>query len=96
MIDNEELETERIIKALGKPVDIRGGLWDIKISFENEYLMKASGELRPGANFLVYKKSMKKWETPHDNELVNDKIRKYIIDEVVRSWAPGKVNITFE
>lgn len=95
MSNSEELEAKRIIEAMGTSQDIRGSIWNITMTFENDYKMKASGELQPHAVFLVYKKSMTKWEPPHENELVNDAIIQAIIKEIDKTKGPGKVDIRF-
>lgn len=76
--------------------DIRGGMFDVKITYDNGYVIKVGGELFPGATFIAYKSSIKKWESPHDDEsLTPDMVAKLIAD-VEKTYSPGKVKIKFE
>lgn len=76
--------------------DIRGGMYDIKIIYDNGYVMKASGELAQGAKFYTYVKSMTKWQPPHDTEeLTMIDAEKMIIDVLDRQ-GPERVWIVFE
>lgn len=76
--------------------DIRGGMFYTTITYDNGYAIKVSGELFPGATFIVYKRSIKKWESPHDNESLTKEMVEKLIDDVEKCNAPGKVIIKFE
>lgn len=76
--------------------DIRGGMFDVVITYDNGYVAKLCGELFPGAKFIAYKKSLKKWEAPHDGDELTTEMIKKLIDDVMKLNGPGKVNISFE
>lgn len=76
--------------------DIRGGMFYVTITYDNGYVIKVSGELFPGATFIAYKSSIKKWEPPHDTEGLTPEMVAKLIDDVEKSNAPDKVNIKFE
>ena len=76
--------------------DIRGGMYYVTIAYDNGYTIKVSGELFPGANFIAYKSSIKKWESPYDNECLTAEMADKLIADVEKCNAPGKVIIKFE
>lgn len=76
--------------------DIRGSMYYVTITYDNGYVIKVSGELFPGANFIAYKSSIKKWEAPHDEEVLTHEMKVKLIADVMASNAPDKVNIRFE
>ncbi|MBQ0064572.1 MAG: hypothetical protein KBT48_02330 [Firmicutes bacterium] len=77
-------------------VDIRGSMYYVKITYDNGYVIKVSGELFPGATFIAYKRSIKKWEAPHENEILTAEMVKKLITDVEEKNAPGKVKIVFQ
>ena len=94
-IDNEENNV--LTGNLGASIlDIRGGMFYVTISYDNGYVAKISGELFPGATFIAYKSSIKKWDAPHDKEALTSEMAAKIIADVEKSNGPGKVNIKFQ
>lgn len=75
---------------------IRGGLDYIIFDMEDGYVLKAYGELRPDAKFIVYKASIKKWEPPHENEALTSQQVADLIKEVDKKSDPNTVKIVFE
>lgn len=75
---------------------VRGGLDYIIFDMEDGYVMKAYGELRPGGKFIVYKSSMKKWESPHEKEEVTPQKVADIMKEIERTSGPDTVEIIFQ
>lgn len=90
------LDSDKVIELMGTNQKIGGGMDYIRFEYENNYQMKAYGELRPGATFLVYKRSMKKWEAPHENDIVDAKVINAIIEDIQATSTPEKVKIIFE
>lgn len=76
--------------------DIRGGMYYVTVTYDNGYVIKISGELFPGASFIAYKKSIKAWESPHDNEMLTSEMINKIIADVINENGPGKVKISFQ
>lgn len=76
--------------------DIRGGMHYVTITYDNGYAIKVSGELFPGATFIAYKKSIKKWEPPHDNEPLTTSMKEKLIFDTEKCNEPGKVKIVFQ
>lgn len=76
--------------------DIRGGLDYATITYDNGYVIKVYGQLMPGANFIAYKSSIKKWEAPYDMELLTTEMKEKLIADVESKNSPEKVNIIFE
>lgn len=76
--------------------DIRGGMFDVTISYDNGYVIKVCGELFPKATFIAYKRSIKKWEPPHDEEELTPNMISKLIADVEKENSPGKVKIIFE
>ena len=76
--------------------DIRGGMYYATITYDNGYTIKVSGELFPGATFIAYKKSIKKWEPPHDSEILTPKMLEKLISDIEKNNAPDKVKIVFQ
>ena len=76
--------------------DIRGGMFDVTITYDNGYVIKVSGELFPGAKFIAYKSSIKKWEAPYDSEPLTPEMIAKLITDVEKCNGPDKVNIKFE
>lgn len=79
-----------------KLIDVRGGMWDVTITYDNGYIMKAAGELQPKAKFCVYKRSMKAWQPPHDMEEFTSEDLMKIIADVTAKNGPDCVQIIFE
>lgn len=88
-------DPETVITLMGKHTQIKGGMSYITFVYENDYSMKAQGELRPGAEFMVYRSSMKKWNEPHENDVVDATVVAAIEKEVLESYREGYVKITF-
>lgn len=89
-------DSDKVIELMGKHSQIKGGWNYLTLEYENGYAMKAYGELRPGAVFLVYKSSMKDWLPPRENDVVDEKVIAAIIKEVTDSYEEGQVKILFE
>lgn len=77
-------------------MQIHGSLDYIIFDMGSGYSIKAYGELRPGAKFIVYKSSLKHWQEPHEKENLTNKQIAALIQEVESRQGPGKVQITFE
>ena len=76
--------------------DIRGGMFYVTITYDNGYAIKVSGELFPGATFIAYKSSIKKWEPPYEQETLTPEMVTKLVADVEKGNSPGKVNIKFE
>lgn len=77
--------------------DIRGGMFYVTITYDNGYTIKVGGELMPGATFIAYKSSIKRWEPPYDNEILTPKMKEKLINDVRLEYqTKGGVNIKFE
>ena len=76
--------------------EIRGGMYDVTITYDNGYSVKASGELYPGATFYAYRKSLKHWCSPHENEPFTLKDARKVVDDVNKSNGPNKVKVVFQ
>jgi len=74
-------ETKAVSGPIGKP-KITIGRYDITFTFENGYVLKASGELLYTDAFLCYKDSIKNWEPPHDNEPVTPEQFEELVKQV--------------
>ena len=75
---------------------ITGG-WDyVTITYDNGFAVKVIGELRPGATFIAYKKTIRKWEPPHEDIELTPQMADQMINDVNASWSPDKVKIIFE
>ena len=75
---------------------ITGGNSYIKFDFENGYILKAEGEMLINRTFVVYKSSMKNWESPHENEALSENQINEIIQEVNKSITENTIKIKFE
>jgi len=74
---------------------ITGNSSQIKIDFENGYVVKADGEMLVGGKFVVFKDSMKNWEPPNENEKISKKEVDDIIQEVKKNTNENTVQISF-
>lgn len=93
--DNSETN-ENLPGNLGASIEeIRGGMFYATVVYDNGYTAKISGELFPGAKFIASRKSVKKWEPPHEGEIMTAKMADKLIADVEKCNAPGKVIITF-
>lgn len=68
----------------------------IKFDLENGYVMKAEGEMLVGNKFVVYRDTMKAWESPNEKEEVLETQIENIIQEVNRNTNENTVQIIFE
>lgn len=75
---------------------ISGSMNYIKFDLENGYVLKAEGEMLVDKRFLVYKDSMKSWETPHQDEKLSEIEIAQIIEEVQKNTNENTVQIIFE
>ena len=75
---------------------IRGGMFYIIFDMENGYVLRAAGELEPGAKFCVYKSSLRHWEPPHEKEPLTQEQIAAIIKEAESMNGEGRVGIRFE
>ena len=76
-------------------IDIRGSMYYAVITYDNGYAIKVCGELYPGAKFIASKKSIKRWELPHDLEPLTAKMVAKLILDVEKTNLPDKVNVIF-
>ena len=79
--EKEMDETKEVLAPKGKP-KITIGRYDITFTFENGYVLKASGEILYTDAFLCYKDSIKNWEPPHDNEPVTPEQFEELVKQV--------------
>lgn len=75
---------------------ITGGSSYVKFDLENGYVVKADGEMLVGGKFVVYRDSMKKWESPHSNEKLSENEVEKIIEQVKQNVNEDTVQISFE
>ena len=75
---------------------ITGSMNYIKFDLENGYVMKAEGEMLVGNKFVVYRDTMKAWESPNEKEEVLETQIENIIQEVNRNTNENTVQIIFE
>lgn len=68
----------------------------VKFDLENGYVAKAEGEMLVGRKFVVYKDTMRFWESPHEKEeIISNQIME-IINEVQRNTNENTVQLIFE
>lgn len=79
-----------------KIADIRGSIFDVRVTYDNGYTVKINGELLPGSKFIAYKKSIKAWEAPHEDEILSEEMTNKLINDVEKRNLPGTVTIIFE
>lgn len=75
---------------------ITGGNSYIKFDLENGYMLKAQGEMLINRTFVVYKSSIKNWESPHENEKLSEEQINKIIQEVNKGISKDTIKIEFE
>lgn len=75
---------------------ITGGNSYIKFDLENGYILKAQGEMLINRTFVVYKSSIKNWESPHENEKLSEEQINKIIQEVNKGISKDTIKIEFE
>lgn len=75
---------------------VTGSIYHMTVKYDNGYAVKINGELRPGAKFIAYKKSIKKWEAPHDTKVMTPEMVAKVVADVEKGNGPDKVNILFE
>lgn len=75
---------------------ITGGRGYVKFDLENGYIMKAEGEMLIDNTFLVYKDTMKSWESPYNNERVSDEQIENIIKMACKMIDKNTVQLIFE
>ena len=73
---------------------ITGTMSYIKVEIDGK-VVKISGEKVIGG-FVAYKKTIKNWEPPYDNEVIDDKIKQEVIDKVIDKTKNSHLVITFE
>ena len=93
---NEETEISTGGNLSAAISDIRGGMYDVTISYDNGYAVKVCGELFPGAKFYASKRSIKTWEAPHEKEALTQEMVQKLIADVTAKNMPGTVHILFE
>lgn len=79
----------------GEKMKITGSMNYIKFDLENGYVIKAEGEMLVGRAFVAYTDTMKRWESPHENEKVSKEQIEKIIQEVKKSMNENTVQIIF-
>ena len=75
---------------------ITGSSSYVKFDFENGYSIMAQGEKLREQEFLVYLKTMKTWESPHENEELTTANIQEIIQSVNAQTNENTLNIIFE
>ena len=65
-------------------------------SSQNGYVIKAEGEMLINRTFVVYLDTLKKWEEPHNNQVITEKQIEYIINEVDKMTNDNTIKIVFE
>lgn len=75
---------------------ITGSSSYVRFDFENGYSVVAQGEKLIGQEFLVYLNTMKKWESPHENEKLTDTNIQEIIGAVKSQANETTLKIIFE
>lgn len=73
---------------------ITGTMSYLEIEIDDK-VIKVSGEMITGG-FVAYKNSMKRWNSPHENELIDEEKKKKIIKEVEDYTKDSHMIITFE
>ena len=74
---------------------ITGGSSYIKFDMGNGCIVRAEGEMLINKTFLVYKSSMKRWESPHENEALSERQINEIIEKVEESMTKDTGRILF-
>lgn len=75
---------------------ITGSSSYVRFDFENGYSVVAQSEKLIGQEFLVYLNTMKKWESPHENEELTDTHIQEIIRAVKSQTNENTLKVTFE
>lgn len=75
--------------------EIRGGLDYMRVIYDNGYEAKIYGELRPGATFFAYKKSLTNWQPPHEGEQFTEAMREKLLADVNAKQTPSSVRVVF-
>ena len=68
----------------------------VKFDLENGYVAKAEGEMLINRKFIVYKKTMKYWEPPHEKEQITLNQLENIINEVKKNTNEKTIQLIFE
>ena len=71
----------------------RGNIW---FDLENGYVMKAQGELLINGEFVVYKDTMKSWESPHNMEVITQEQIDDIINNAIKESKNFEMKLFFE
>ncbi|MBU3102435.1 hypothetical protein KPL44_24715 [Clostridium sp. DSM 17811] len=66
----------------------------IKVEID-EKVVKIEGEMIVG-RFVALKNTIRNWEPPHNNEVIDDKMKDEIIDKVINKTKNSHLVITFE
>lgn len=82
--------------ANAKIANIRGSMYSVTIEYDNGYVMEASGELFPHSTFIIYNRSLKKWNPPYDDVEFTIEDAKKLIADVLNEYDFNKVNIVFD
>lgn len=73
---------------------ITGTMPYIKVEIDGK-VVKIGGEKIIGG-FGAYKNTIKRWESPYDNEIIDEKKKQEIIDKVINKTENSHLVITFE
>ena len=73
---------------------ITGTMSYIKVEID-EKVVKIEGEMIVGG-FVAFKNTIRNWEPPYENEVIDDKIKKEIVDKVINETKNSHLVITFE
>lgn len=73
---------------------ITGTMSYIKVEIDGK-VVKIEGEKIIGG-FVAFKNTIKNWEPPYDNEVIDDKLKQEIMDRVINETKNSHLVITFE
>ena len=73
---------------------ITGTMSYVKVEIEGK-IVKIQGEMIVGG-FIAFKNTIRNWEPPYDNEVIDEKLKQEIIDKVVSETQKSHLVITFE
>ena len=75
-------------------MNITGTMSYIKVEIEGE-TVKIEGEKVIGG-FIAFKNTIKNWEPPYENEIIDEKLKQEIIQKVSDKTKNSHLVITFE
>ncbi|NLE25068.1 MAG: hypothetical protein GX625_06965 [Clostridiaceae bacterium] len=66
----------------------------VRVEF-NGKIVKIEGELLSNG-FLAYRNTIRKWEVPHENEIIDNKTQNLIVEHVLEEAEKANFKIEFE